>query len=318
MWSVSLLRSSLVLILTILTLSCSDPIFWITSREQPITKNNLPKETQVTGIVAMGGNYYAAVGTSLWKRPVAGGEWDRIPLPTSIVNGVGATATAVYAGSHDGVFTGSGTSFTKLAGYNGSVAVYQVNTNIYYVGQDTTMGLLTVYNGPTFPAAPNFKVSGNFTGANAANAVGGSNGIFTDASGNIRYRFSWVSGFHRNFLYADSIVGEYNATAGTWTRQVNTGQPGNRGAAIFQLGNTHGAVKALYSVYGLGYFELYEDGGQLRVRSPESTIRDRDAYLVSDLAFSTITGFYENGPDVFAMTSRRGLWRLTAGVWYQE
>lgn len=296
--------------------SCSDPIFWVTSREEVVSKNNLPKDTQATGIVAMNSYYYATVGSSLWKRPTAGGQWERITLPSHIANGVGLSGGQLYVGTYDGLYQSSdGTTFTKVTDSTNS-AVYQVGSDVYFVMHNSTLGQLNITKN-SFSTTAQYTITGSFMGA-GSRGVAGNNGIYDGTSGIpiTDGRFSWLSGYNQSYLYADGIVGEWS---GSWVKSVGTGHASSRGAAIFQLsGNTWTPVKALFSVYGLGYFELYEDGANLKVRPPTSTVTNKDAYAVSDLAFSTITGFYENGGDIFALTSRKGLWRLSNGTWHQE
>ncbi|MGL4524460.1 MAG: hypothetical protein ACRCVN_02910 [Spirochaetia bacterium] len=294
--------------------SCSDPIFWVTSREQPISKNNLPKETQVSGVTVFDTKYYAAVGTSLWQRPVAGGEWTQVKVPASPVLGVAASGGNLIVGTGRGVYQSpNGRVFSLMAGSNKSTSVYTVAGTMYFMTNGPSLGQYDVYRG-TLGGTPTHRINGIFTGAGPL-GVSSTNAIFDNATGIARTRFSWLSGYNNNYLYADGKVGQHSGTA--WTRSVGTGQPSNRGSAIFEMAGT-GPVKALYSVYQLGYFELYEDGANLKVRKPTATVTNPDAYEVSDLAFATITGFYENGPDLFAFTSKKGLWRNTAGVWSQE
>ena len=295
--------------------SCSDPIFWVTSREEVVSKNNLPKDTQATGIALLNGYYYASVGASLWKRPAAGGQWQRIALPSRIANGVGVSGSTLYVGTYDGLYQSTnGTTFTKVAN-SGNSAVYQVGSDVYFAVRNSTLGQLNITKN-TFSTAAQYTISGSFLGA-GNQGVAGNNGIYNNTTGMpvTNGRFSWLSGYNQNYLYADGIVGEWN---GNWIKSVGTGHASSRGSAIFQLSGTWAPVKALFSVYGLGYFELYEDGGTLKVRPPTSTVANKDAYAVSDLAFSTITGFYENGNNIFALTSRKGLWRLSNGTWSQE
>ena len=304
--------------------SCSDPVFWVTSREQPVSKNNLPKDTQATGIALLNGYYYASVGASLWKRPSRGGQWQRVILPGFMANGVGVDGGKLYVGTDHGVYESTdGSHFTKVTGYDKAAAVYQVGNTIFFAVQDSVLGQLGIYQGGTFNNGPKYKVTGLFTGSNSSDSVSGSNGIFTDNSGNTKCLFSYVSGLNKEYLYADGKVGKYQCPSaggsGSWTSFAGTGHAPSRGSAIFQLTtNAYTSVKALFAVYGLGYFELYEEGGTLKVRPPTSTVANKDAYQTSDLAFATITGFYENGNDIFALTSRKGLWRLSNGVWHQE
>lgn len=312
---VSFLKFLAYLLSILFLLSCSDPIFWVTSREEVVSKNNLPKDTQATGIVHMNNYYYATVGSSLWKRPASGGQWERITLPSHIANGVGVTGGKLFVGSYNGLFESTdGSTFSKVAN-SGNSAVYQVGSDVYFAVRSSALGQQDITKN-TFSTTAQYKITGSFMGA-GSQGVAGNNGIYNNTSGTTiaNGRFSWLSGYNQGYLYADGIVGEWN---GNWTRQVNTGQAASRGSAIFQLSNSWGPVKALFSVYGLGYFELYEDGGSLKVRTPISTVSNQDAYAVSDLAFSTITGFYEHNGTLFALTSRKGLWSLNNGTWAQE
>jgi hypothetical protein len=91
----------ILLLLSILVASCSDPIFWVLQNEIKIERSNLPKDTVAAGFGQDSTYYYAMMGPSVWRKSIAEGfrgSWTRLAQEGN-VRAMGGLSYALFNGS---------------------------------------------------------------------------------------------------------------------------------------------------------------------------------------------------------------------------
>jgi hypothetical protein len=261
-----------------MAVSCSDPIFWTLQNEKKIERGNLPKNTAAAEIWEGGTHYFARIGVTVWYKAIASPKSNWQRL-----SGTEGKARSLGGGK-----------------------VLLSDRNIYAI---------------TDGAQPALGAS---TGTAAEGQMLDEKGAVQDASFVGLYNGSQVITINEAYSVDGSII-SYKAGQGGFDKAtIKTGSGNVEGAANALLdtsGNT--AFSEIIGLYGtIGYGEIYLDSStnEVKLRSPSVTVADKTAYEVSDLTGATVVGFYlaKTGNTFFVLTSNRGLWRNTDGVWYWE